>query len=506
MKKLFLCVLACILHTLFGMEVQATLRLPAIISDNMVIQSDAKITLWGWALPNEQIEVTPSWSKKAYATRTNKDGRWMVQIRTPKGSGTEMEILFATAAESKTVAHVLVGEVWLCSGQSNMDFPVAKSTGWRTGILDEESEMKDANYPEIRFFHVAQRLSADKELEDCSGEWKIVSPTNLTDFSAIAFFYGRKLYQNLRLPVGLIQSTWGGTHAESWTKMAVMQENPLYKDLLQAQQQAKEEYPTALLAYEQQLVKFEQAKLKDPTLKAPSKPQDPNNNKTLSTLWNGMIYPLVPYTIKGVLWYQGESNAVRAGDYRQVFENMIKSWRNEWKQGDFPFYFVQIAPHYKQPPEIREAQLKASQTIQHTGMVVITDVGDSTDIHPRNKKVPGERLADLALGKSYGKKVLYSGPVFQKATFGKGDATLYFDQVADGLQAAEGGALVGFELAGKDGVFFPAKASIDRKLVMLHTDKVQNPVYIRYGWGKFFRANLANSAGLPASPFRTDQQ
>lgn len=467
MKRIFHLLFVIILVFPF-FEGKAEVKLPALFSDNMVLQQQTTVRIWGKANPSETVIITPSWNKKKYTTQTDGDGKWLVEIKTPKAS--TGEFLIIKGENTLTINNILIGEVWLCSGQSNMDFPIAKTKGWRTGIIDEEKEMKDADYPEIRFFHVAQKLSPKQELDDCEGKWMITSVENLKDFSAVAFFFGRELYNNLKTPIGLIQSTWGGTHAESWTKMSVMQNDPIYAELLKEEQE---------------------------------KPLGTSNNKTLSTLWNGMIHPLVPYTIKGVIWYQGESNSIRHQDYTQVFTNMINGWREEWKQGCFPFYFVQIAPHYKQPPEIREAQLKTWQTVKNTGMVVITDAGDSTDIHPRNKQIPGKRLAKWALAKDYKKKLAFSGPIYKTMKIKANEAVLSFIYTDGGLTATDG-ELTGFFIAGEDRQFHPAIASIRKDKVVVYSPEVQNPVAVRYGWDNFFRVNLYNKAGLPASPFRTD--
>lgn len=482
-------------------ELRAQLRLPAILSDNMLLQAAADVRLWGWGDPQDIIRVSPSWAAKVYRAKVDQHGRWALTIKTPKASSSAVSLQFASNNGNLLVSNILLGEVWLCGGQSNMDFPIAKSKGWRTGILNEAEEMKDADYPEIRFFHVAQQLSPAQELDDCAGEWKAVTPESITDFSAIAFFYGRRLHQELHRPIGLIQSTWGGTHAESWTKMAVMQSNTLYKPLLDEQALQVQRYRQDSIAYESAMALHGQHPQSDAAAKAPKKPQNPNNNKSCATLWNAMIHPLLPYTIKGVIWYQGESNAIRANDYSEVFENLIGSWRQEWQQGTFPFYFVQIAPHYKQPPEIREAQRRVSLRYPNVGMAVITDAGDSTDIHPRDKRIPAERLAALALAKTYGRPVLHSGPVFKQVRYADGKAIARFDYVQGGLSGQQGLPIRGFEIAGADGEYVPAEARAEGGLLILRAPQVVDPKKIRYGWGNFFRANLTNASGIPASPF-----
>ncbi|GAB6011885.1 sialate O-acetylesterase [Viscerimonas tarda] len=489
---------------LFALQTKAAIKLPAIFSDNMVLQQNAVVNLWGTASPWEEVMVEPSWDKKTYSTVADSKGKWSIKIKTPKASPNQ-SIRLSSILSKLQINNVLIGEVWLCSGQSNMDFPVAKGAGWRTGIIDREEEMKDADYPDIRLFHVKQRLSPVYELDDCEGQWELCNAENLQTFSAVAFFFGRELYKNLKSPVGLIQSTWGGTQAEAWTKMEAILSDSVYSPLVKQYKEVRDSYPAQLEKYEAEKATYDkESEDAKNSIKAPEKPQGINHNNALSTLWNGMIKPLVPYTIKGVIWYQGESNADRASDYKQVFTNLINSWRKEWGQGGFPFYFVQIAPYYKQPPHIREAQLLTWQSVKNTGMAVITDAGDSTDIHPRNKKIPGIRLANWALAKDYKKAVACSGPVFNSMKVKGNTATLSFDYTEQGLNS-NGETLRGFVIAGEDRQFYPAEAVIKGNVVEVSSPKAPNPVAVRYGWDNFFRVNLYNGAGLPASPFRTDK-
>lgn len=468
MKKLFrryLLLLLCI-----GiLPVQAKVTLPAIISDNMVLQQQTQVNIWGKARPGEKVTVTASWSDKAYTVTTPAGGKWKLRLKTPAAA--TGQTLTVKGENTITIRNIVIGEVWLCTGQSNMEFPIARNpeVKWKTGIVNEQEEMKDADFPEIRLFHVEHQLAPEGEKDDCTGRWVVCSPENLKDFSAVGFMFGRALYKELSMPVGLIQSTWGGTHAESWTPMDVMKNNPLYADVL-----------------------AEFARKPD--------------NKIPSTLWNGMMAPIAGYTLKGNIWYQGESNAVRFEKYQQVFTNMINSWRKAWKQPELPFYFVQIAPHYRQPAGIREAQLKTWQSgLKNIGMAVITDAGDSTDIHPRNKRITGERLAAWALAKQYGKKVAYSGPVYKSMKVQGDKAVLSFDYAEDGLQTPGNAPLQGFLIAGEDARFYPATAVIaGGNKVEVSAPQVARPVAVRYGYGTFFRVNLYNKAGLPATPFRTD--
>lgn len=484
----------CLTLSVFSVSwmAQADVAMPSVFSDNMVLQQNSRVNVWGKANPGEAVSVVSSWSNQSVKTTADQDGKWRVEMQTPAaGNGHSLQI---KATNTIDIKNILIGEVWLCSGQSNMDFQIAKEKGWRTGVIGEKEILKDADYPSIRLFHVKQTLSPVFEQDDCEGKWVVCDSIQIKNFSAIAFLFGRRLANELNVPVGLIQSTWGGTHAESWTKRSVIDADPVYKPLIEEQAKAWRDYAS-------NTEKYEKAKAAN-SEKLPAKPKDPNNNKTISSLWNGMLQPLVPYTIKGVIWYQGESNSIRHEAYTRVFSNMIQSWREQFDNPQLPFYFVQIAPHYKQPAEIREAQLQTWKQVPYTGMAVITDVGDSTDIHPRNKLVPAERLAQWALAKDYGCEVAYSGPLYREMEVRKDKAVLSFDYLFGGL-SVQGKTLVGFEIAGDDNVFYPAKAIIRNDQVVVSAKEVRQPVHVRYGWGKFFRANLCNGAGLPASPFKT---
>ena len=474
MKKLLGFSVFLVFVLIASLTAEAKVTLPAIFSDNMVLQQNTQVNVWGKAAPGEKIMVKASWLDKAVTAKAAANGKWTVKLKTPKA--TTNQSVTVSGENEITINNVLIGEVWLCTGQSNMEFPVSRhpDVKWNTGMLNEAEELKDADYPEIRLFHVKHQLAHDGELDNCEGEWLVCNPKNLYDFSAVGFVFGRKLYKELKMPVGLIQSTWGGTHAESWTKLDVMKKNPLYADVL-----------------------------KDFALEGVK--QQKNYCKVPATLWNGMIHPILGYTIKGNIWYQGESNSIRADKYQQVFTNMINSWRKEWKQPDMPFYFVQIAPHYGQPATIREAQLRTWQSgLKNVGMAVITDAGDSLDIHPRNKTVTGERLAAWALAKQYGKDVTYSGPLFKTMKVEGNKAVLSFDYADDGLMTPDNEPVKGFIVAGEDRRFYPATAVIRGGKLEVSAPQVSVPVAVRYAYCNFFRVNLYNKAGFPATPFRTD--
>ncbi len=474
MKRIYTMTFVYLLLLLFSVKSYADIQLPAIISDNMVLQENTMVRIWGKADPGEKIAIKTSWERKKHKVTTTDSGHWEIYLQTP--AAITNQSLSIEGDNKIHIQNILIGEVWLCTGQSNMEFPVAHNPAvkWKNGMLNEDEEMKDADFPEIRLFHVEHQLAPEGELDHCSGQWVVCNRENLKDFSAIGFVFGRKLHKELHVPIGLIQSTWGGTHAESWTSMKVMENNPLYADVLED--------------FALDKVKQEKSKCKVP-----------------ATLWNGMIAPIKGYTVKGNIWYQGESNSIRYQKYQEVFTNLIHSWRKEWKQEDMPFYFVQIAPQYKQPAGIREAQLKTWQSgIEHIGMVVITDAADSTNIHPRNKVVPGERLAAWALAKQYHKNYAYSGPLYKSMQTKDGVVTLCFDYAEDGLETPNNQPVKGFFIAGNDARFHPAEAKIIGNSIQLSSPFVPNPTAVRYGYGTFFRVNLYNKAGFPAVPFRTD--
>lgn len=472
MTRIVFLVSACLLP----LFVYAEVKMPSILSDNMVLQSESKVKLWGKADAGEHVMVSASWSRKPLATTiADRYGRWSVRIDTPKAMRDQS--ITVRASNTIYINNVLIGEVWMCSGQSNMEFPVAHNPQikWHTGMIGEEKELSDADYPEIRLFHIEHQLAPKVEQDDCKGRWMICSNKSVKNFSAVGFVFGKELHKVLNVPIGLIQATWGGTTAEAWTSADVMQGDTLYND--------------ALTKYRLDNIKRNKDYCKIP-----------------ATLWNGMIHPVAGYKVRGCIWYQGESNSDRAWKYRDIFENMIEDWRHKWDEKDMPFYFVQIAPHYRQPAEIREAQLDVWQKgrLKNIGMAVITDAGDSTDIHPRNKRITGERLARWALAKQYGKKIAFSGPLYKSMKVKGNRVTLYFDFAGNRLKTPAGEPVRGFFIAGADARFYPAQAVIKGTTVELTASEVPHPVAVRYGWGTFFRINLYNDEGLPAVPFRTD--
>lgn len=471
----------------------AAVRLPALVSENMVLQQQSKAAIWGWAEAGETVEVKGSWNNQPVKTKADAKGNWKLLLTTGKAGGPYQLVIKGN--NTITLNNILLGEVWLCSGQSNMEFPLGKQAGWRTGVRDYEKEVPLANEPLMRLFTVKQQV-ADEPQTDVTGNWNTCTPEAAAKFSAVAYYFAKKIIRETGLPVGLIHSSWGGTPAESWTKKEVLESDADLQKILQQYESSVQNYPSVLKGYESTVANKE--------MPAPRKPVDPARDpKSPTMLYNAMIHPLIPFTLKGVIWYQGESNSGRAHQYRKLFPALISSWRKEWG-ADLPFYFVQIAPHYQQSPGIREAQLFTYKSVSNTGMVVTTDAGDSLDIHPRNKTIVGERLAAWALAKQYGRKeTVYSGPLYKSMQVQEEKIIINFEHTGTGLVAKDG-PLKEFMIAGADRQFVPAQAVIEGNTVTVTSSLVHEPVAVRFAWKRFPRPNLFNGAGFPASPFRTD--
>lgn len=480
----------------------AQVKLPALVGNNMVLQQNAKVNLWGWASPNEKIIIQLGWQNTPLGITANSDGTWKTTVNTPQGSEKAYSITIE-GINKITLHNVLIGEVWICSGQSNMYFPVGKEEKtWKTGVVNYEEEIKNADFPNIRIFTVLTKASP-RPLDDVTGSWAVCSPSSVKTFSAVAYFFGRDLYQNLKIPIGLISSSWGGTKAEAWTSQSVLEGNQDFLSILETDAKNEKLHQEKLEAYYLNLKKERIANNNDLSKSELKKPKK-EENKTSYVLYNAMLHPLINYTMKGVIWYQGESNAEQAYLYRSLFPAMVKNWRSDWNQGDFPFYYVQIAPHKSQNPDIREAQLFSLKNIPNSGMVVTTDVGNATNIHPIDKQTVGHRLALLARAKTYNEANLaYSGPTYNHMQIKKNHIQLFFDYANSGF-LKNGEVLKEFEIAGEDQVFYPADAKIDGKTIVVSAAKVKKPVAVRFAWKAVPEPNLFNKENLPASPFRTD--
>ncbi|HEV7868924.1 MAG TPA: sialate O-acetylesterase [Chthoniobacteraceae bacterium] len=494
--------LSLVVTTLLGAGAMADVRLPAVISDHMVLQQETPATVWGWADPGEKVSV--KFGEKAAETVGDANGKWSVKLSELK-AGAAGELTVA-GKNTLTVRDVLVGEVWVCSGQSNMEWTIASS-----GSPKETAEA--ANYPQIRMFTV-QRDPAAEPKDDCRGTWEVCTPETAPRFSAVAYHFGQKLHQTLQQPIGLIHSSWGGTPAEYWTPTEVLNADPDFKPILDAWEQKRAAYPKAKEAYDAAMEKYRAAVAADrePGTPAPKPPRAPVGGDALGSpgsLYNGMIAPLLPYTMRGAIWYQGESNAGQARLYRKLFPTMILSWRRAWAN-EFPFLFVQLAnfktrvaePQESQWAELREAQ---SMTLElpRTGMAVAIDIGEANDIHPKNKREVGRRLALNAEATVYYRDQEFSGPLYAGSQIEDGKVRISFRH-AEGLKSADGGKLKGFSIAGADKKFVWADAAIEGDHIVISSPEVSSPVAARYAWADNPECNLVNATGLPASPFRTD--
>ena len=451
--------------------IRADVQLPALFGNHMVIQSGAPIHVWGLADPNE--EITVSFRSQKVQVAASDIGQWHAYMD-PADTGGPY-VLEVRGNNRITIEDVHVGEVWVGSGQSNMVWPLQRSQ-------NAEEEIAAAKHTGIRYFKVEQSTS-DVPLEDVTGEWRVVSPETAAELSGVAYFFGRHLHQELALPIGIIQSAWGGTPAEAWTSLETLKDDSSLAALIRS-------YDRAARA-------------------ARARGQNPRLHHKPASLFNAMVAPLTQYPIRGVIWYQGENNGNRGQGilYRRLFKALIQDWRTEWGLGDFPFLFVQLANYGRVSsastwPELREAQSMALG-LTRTGMAVTIDIGNPTDIHPRNKQDVGLRLALAARAIAYGETGLtYSGPAFRLATWEGREVRIWFNHTANGLEA-RGGPLEGFELAGASGGFYVGEARIVGNTVVVSNPAVVAPVQVRYAWAADPSGNLFNSEGLPASPFRT---
>lgn len=487
-------------------SLQAAVQLNALFSENAVLQQGMPIPVWGMGKEGEAVHVSLAGQN---ADTVVKEGRWVVKIPAQKAGG---PYALAVKGENElTVQNVWVGEVWICSGQSNMERQLGPRSGQQL-LVNWEAEAASASMPLLRHFAL-DRKPSDTPLAETKGKWEVCTPQSVVNFTAVGYYFGRDLVKHLNVAVGLIHTSWGGTPAEAWTRHEALEES--MPEILQTQKTAVETYAAEILKYqaaEPQLQvdwqkAVDEAKLAGlPEPKKPTAPRDPSTTPNRpSCLFNGMVSPIIPYAVRGVIWYQGEANVGRPLPYRKLFPLMISDWRKQWGEGEFPFLFVQLAPHRGTGPAIRESQLLTWKNTPQTAMVVTTDVGDANDIHPNRKEPVGQRLALAARAVAYGEKLEYSGPCFESAAFADGHATLSFSHAESGLMAQEKDALLtGFEIAGADQVFHPATAVIEDKTVVASSPLVATPVAMRYGWANTPVVNLANLEGLPASPFRTD--
>ena len=642
-----------ILAASFCWSMNAKPVLPAIFSDNMVLQQQTQIPIWGQAGKRKEVKLTASWDGKTYIAPTDSEGNWKIEIQTPNAGG-PYDISISDGKEIK-LSNVMIGEVWICSGQSNMEMPI---TGWGK-VMNFQQEINQANHPDIRLYQVKKTISPIPltKGESTMGGWQNCSSQTVENFSAVAYFFARELNQKLNVPIGVIDVTWGGTPAESWTSGKTLDTMWEFHEQIALTRKAEDNMPEAIAIYNRMMNEWEaQVRQKDPgynnehplwaevdydtsswgTIQIPGYieeqinpgfegfiwlrreidlpdewlkqdlkvelnqidddditffngheigrtygigtarhyaiprnllkkgkniltmrlgdtggnsgipgdpsmlyvtngkgrislagewqqqisifnknevPQQPLSFQTCqfypTVLYNGMLHPLIPFGMKGVIWYQGEANADRAYQYRDLFPLMIRDWRTKWNK-DFPFYFVQLAnfmQRSEKPEESAWAELREAQTrtlsLENTGMAVTIDIGDANDIHPKNKQEVGRRLSLIALNQTYGKNINYSGPIYSHMQLRNNEIEIFFKHT-NGSLIAQGGELKGFTIAGADHIFYPAEAKIIGDKVIVSSPKITFPIAVRYGWANNPECTLYNKAGLPASPFRTD--
>jgi len=479
---------------------QAEVIPDSLFGDNAVLQQGRKVPVWGTASEGEKVTVCFGGQKSEALT---KDGKWMVWLDPMDANATPQTMTIKGASNTVTSTNILVGEVWICSGQSNMEWTLQKCTNATAAIAA-------AVDPQIRLLTVP-RSPVDEPQSSAQVTWKECNSTNVPSFSAVAYFFARDLRKNLNIPVGLIGSYWGGTPAEAWTDRKTLASSPVLNAILEKHAKAVTSFDPLKLEEENKKITAQyEAEAAKAVAEGKPKPGGPRlklapkvDHRRPCALYNGMIAPLQPYAIRGVIWYQGENNSGEAKLYQTLFPAMIGNWRSAWNQGDFPFLFVQIAPYKKMTPEIREAQLLTWKRTPNTSMAVITDVGNPENIHPTNKEPVGQRLALAARALAYGEKIEYSGPLYKSAETNGNSITINFDHPGKGLLAKDG-PLKGFVIAGPDKTFVPAQAEIKGSTVIVSAPLVSNPVAVRYGWDFVPDVNLYNQEGLPASPFRTD--
>jgi len=503
----FFLLVMLIFSVIIAVSVHAEVRLPHVIGSNMVMQRDIRLPVWGWADSGETISV--SLDTNQASVKADKDGSWMVSLYAMKAGGPYHMTI--KGKNTITLENIMIGEVWVCSGQSNMQWNMIN-------IDNSRQEIATAEYPDIRLFQIPN-ITAGEPRNDINAEWCECSNETVRTFSAVAYFFGRDLYRKLNVPVGLINTSWGGTRIEPWTPPVGFEKVPSLQSITDEIKKADTEYRTQIQAFigdtEQWLKQAKAFTHKgNPVPDPPKIPAHDLDNRVRPTgIYNTMIAPLIPFAFRGAIWYQGESNRGEGMVYHEKMKALIRGWRTVWGQGDFPFYYVQLAPFryrggvFIQPellPEIWEAQT-AALSEPNTGMVVTVDICDVNDIHPRNKQEVGRRLSLWALAKDYGQSgLVYSGPLFRAVTFQGNKATVEFDHTGDGLITYDGGDPTWFQISGPDRLFYNAQAKITGHMIEVWSDEVQNPVAVRFAWHEEAEPNLMNSARLPASPFRTD--
>jgi sialate O-acetylesterase len=501
--------LALLAVSLVSPAAQADVTMPAIFSDHAVLQRDVKLPVWGWAKPGEIVEVSLAGQKQQ--SETDDSGRWQVTFA-PLALGEPLTMM----VEGKNrieIKDLLVGDVWLCSGQSNMEWRVEHS-------LDPELEIPAANYPDLRLLKVKNEGDQNPQV-DSTDHWQRCTPQTAESFSAVGYYFGRELQQIERVPIGMIDNSWGGSSCEAWIRRDLLEGNELYQPLLERWNKTMADFDADPASAdfrskyaEWQKKDAEGRKSGQPNLAGrPQWNSVATNNIRPASLYNGRICPIAPYAIRGAIWYQGETNVDRAYQYREMFPLMVKTWREKWGQGDFPFYWVQLAdfkdeiasPGDSDWAELREAQTMALDKVTNSGQAVIIDIGEANDIHPRDKQTVAKRLARLALADTYGRKLSHDSPSYEKMER-RGDAIVVrLSNVNGKLVTFDNKPATGFAIAGNDRKWVWADAQIvgDNE-IEIRSDAVPEPVAVRYAWADNPVCNLYDSVKLPVTPFRTD--
>ncbi len=502
MKKLYLFIKAISVASLLILAAQADVSTPSIFGDHMVLQRNQENPVWGWGAPREKVTVTIAGQR--HSTQADRNGDWNVTLDPLPAGGPHR--LAIQGKNTLNYDDVLVGEVWICSGQSNMAWPVQNS-------FDGDLVALSAKSSQVRLISVPQ-VGTQEPQRDFDGEWAHSSPEIVSQFSAVGYRFGLQLHQALGVPVGLVDNAWGGSAAEAWIRRDALESDKRYAELIDRWEETERtfDFEKETAQYQADLAKWEKDGKKG------NRPRTPRNilagQHRPGNLYNGVLKPTIGYGIKGAIWYQGEANASRAYQYRHLFPLMIQHWRDEWGQGDFPFYWVQLAdfrdevsePGDADWAELREAQTMTMSKLPNTGEAVIIDVGEGRDIHPRDKRTVAARLARWALAKDYGYDIRYQSPTYKSMNVDGSKVILTFDHVgANGLYTFDTREPVGFAIAGSDQKFVWASGKIvDANTVEVWSDSVKKPVAVRYAWAHNPVCNVTSREGLPLTPFRTD--
>jgi sialate O-acetylesterase len=509
-KRIAIAMVALLCFVQIPQSILAAVRLPAIFSDHAVLQRNMPVPVWGWAKPGEQIVVQIAGQE--HKATADDNGKWTVTLE-PLPVGEPLTLVVEGIEGRVGRKDLLVGDVWLCSGQSNMEWPVAAST-------NADLEIPAADHPHIRIVRV-KGPGSQTTVEDFDGGWAVCSPETVRGFSAVGYFFGRELQQLVGVPIGLIDNSWGGSACDAWIRRDRLEGNPLYAAQLENWDRIAAEYDQAKAQadYEKNLAAWRE---RADAAKAEGKPEPPgrpyfNNpligNQRPANLYHARLGPILGYALRGAIWYQGETNAGRAYQYREMFPLLIQTWRDDWKQGDFPFYWVQLAdfmaeraePGDSAWAELREAQTLTQDRLPNTGQAVIIDLGEGADIHPRNKLEVGRRLARWALARDYGRDIVCQSPRYESMEKVGDTIIVKLKDVAGGLRTVDASEVQGFALAGEDRRWVWAQAKIAAPdKVAVRSDAVSDPVAVRYAWADNPVCNLYNNVGLPVTPFRSD--